>query len=63
MKQTMDVFGYHKPQYLEQVRRWANRLCATDVTVHLDHSVTLYEGDDCICYRYKPSAKELANRR
>jgi hypothetical protein len=38
---------------------WAKRLDATEMTVWHDGSVSLYEGNDCICERYNPTAKEL----
>lgn len=59
---TFTVFGYHNKKYLEQIRKWANRLDATDVTVHHDSSVSLLCEDGYICCRYQPSAQELKTR-
>lgn len=40
-------------------RKYAERLEATDMTIHRDGTVTLFYHNDCICDRYLPSAKEL----
>lgn len=55
----MDVFGYCPKRYKEQVRKWAKRLEADEVTIHCDRSVTLMCEDGCICYRYNPQPCEL----
>ena len=60
MKKT--VFGYQPKDYLIQLHYWAKRLDATEMVVHKDHSVDLYADMDCICYKYKPSARELARK-
>ena len=39
--------------------KYAKRLNATEMVIHNDGSVDLFEDGNCICENYKPSAKEL----
>lgn len=38
---------------------YAKRLYATDMVIHTDCSIDLFEGNDCICRNYKPTRQEL----
>lgn len=59
MSINMIVCGRHTTEYITAIRKYAERLEATEVLVHANGTVDLICPDGYICENYYPTAKEL----